>query len=31
MRKNLLEMRGFYYEKIQSIINIAMEVKNETR
>lgn len=31
MRKNLLEKRGFNYEKIQSIINIAMEVKNETR
>lgn len=27
MRKNLLEKRGFNYEKIQSIINIAMEVK----
>ena len=27
MRKNLLERRGFNYEKIQSIINIAMEVK----
>jgi len=26
MRKNLLEKRGFNYEKIQSIINIAMEV-----
>ena len=26
MRKNLLEERGFNYEKIQSIINIAMEV-----
>ena len=27
MRKNILEKRGFNYEKIQSIINIAMEVK----
>lgn len=27
MRKNLLEKHGFNYEKIQSIINIAMEVK----
>ena len=26
MRKNLLEKRGFNYEKIQSIINISMEV-----
>lgn len=27
MRKNLLEKRGFNYDRIQAIINIAMEVK----